>query len=154
MTTINMNQEDLEYANNALAQAELDKTELEKELAEYKYANKLISDYAVEHDQDLNVLVADLIASTYYRQENDLLKEEIENLNSKIANITFESKMDYDDMRKFQDKYIKSDHLGRVYEDTLTKIAFLKNEWDDPEDFIKDLQDIAKQSLSSKGDIL
>ena len=36
MTTINMNQEDLEYANNALAQAELDKTELEKELAELK----------------------------------------------------------------------------------------------------------------------
>ena len=147
MAQINMYQEDLEYANNALAQAELDKSELEKELAEYKHANKLIADYAVEHDPDLNLLVADLIASTYYRRENDMLKVEIETLNRNIAKIVFESKKDYDDMRKFQDKYIKSDQYRRSYEDALSKIMFLKNDWDRPEDFIKDLQDIATQSL-------
>lgn len=37
---------------------------------------------------------------------------------------------------------------GQEFENILTKIAFLKNEWDDPIDFINDLQNVAKESLT------
>lgn len=64
-----------------------------------------------------------------------------------IRGLRKESELDYSDMRSFQAKYIESDQQKRSLESALTKIAFLKNEWDDPIDFINDLQNIAKESL-------
>lgn len=35
----------------------------------------------------------------------------------------------------------------KKYKTTLSEIAYLENEWDDPVDFAKDLKDIAKKAL-------
>jgi hypothetical protein len=73
----------------------------------------------------------------YYKVENDNLKNKIKELENKIFALENNDAKDYIDLAEI---------LMR-HKSALFKIAFIKNEWDDPLDFINDLKEIAKRAL-------
>ena len=68
----------------------------------------------------------------YYKVENDNLKNKILALEDRNAS-----------------EYIDLAEILMRYKSALFKIAYIKNEWDDPVEFINDLKNMAKEALVS-----
>lgn len=101
--------------------------ELEFENAnDYKDLRKFQNKY-IESDQKLRDI----------QEKKDILENKIKELENKIFALENNDAKDYIDLTEI---------LMR-YKSALFKIAFIKNEWDDPIDFINDLKQIAKKAL-------
>ena len=99
--------------------------ELER-TCDYKDLRKFQNKY-IESDQKLRDI----------QEKKDILENKIKELENKIFALENNDAKDYIDLAEI---------LMR-YKSALFKIAFIKNEWDDPIDFINDLKQIAKKAL-------
>jgi chromosome segregation ATPase len=99
--------------------------ELER-TCDYKDLRKFQGKY-IESDQELRDI----------QEKKDILENKIKELENNISTLEDRNANEYIDLAEI---------LMR-YKSALFKIAYIKNEWDDPVDFINDLKNIAKETL-------